>query len=340
MEDVYTIKVKTKPDPRNLYPSERRYSASTVSGFAWVHIVLAITLLILTSLTLIIPNENSEFTNTSNFKNSTNNDNSYLLVMAPSLVSIFALTAGLTAILSSVKWYIDKNIALFFIASVVAFLSCLLAICLIITWGLTNNGEREVFVLKHTDILNKNETHLVINRNVTEEQTKLFTNNVLLVNILIATILELILSILSIKISYKGMKNTYNVEDKRGDCVEVVTKIKGTQGGKFHPKLNRIFLAHNKNGFYLKNEKAKTPETSSELYKERMMDFLNESFEGSSNPEQSSEQSETAVKPGTPNKRITPLSWGDSPDHSVYNQNTVNFERVFKFHNDKTDNKE
>ncbi|CAH4031983.1 unnamed protein product [Pieris brassicae] len=340
MEDVYTIKVKTKPDPRNLYPSERRYSASTVSGFAWVHIVLAITLLILTSLTLIKPEENSEFTNTSNFKNSTNNDNSYLLVMAPSLVAIFAVTAGLTAILSSVKWYIDKNIALFFIASVVTFLSCLLAICLIITWRLTNNGEREVYVLKHTDILNKNETHLVINRPVTEEQTKWLTNNVLFVNILIATILELIWSILSIKISYKGMKNTYNVEDKRGDCVQVVTKIKGTHGRKFHPKINRIFLAHNKNGFYLKNEKVKTPETSSESYKERMMDFLNESFEGSSNPEQSCVQSETAIQPVTPNKRITPLSWGDSPDHTVYNQNTLNFDRVFEFLNDKRDNKE
>lgn len=52
MEDIYTIKVRTNPDPRDLYPSERRYSASTVLGLSVVHLALAITALLLASLSL------------------------------------------------------------------------------------------------------------------------------------------------------------------------------------------------------------------------------------------------------------------------------------------------
>lgn len=52
MEDIYTIKVRTNPDPRDLYPSERRYSASTVLGLGVVHLALATTALLLASLSL------------------------------------------------------------------------------------------------------------------------------------------------------------------------------------------------------------------------------------------------------------------------------------------------
>lgn len=52
MEDIYTIKVRTNPDSRDLYPSERRYSASTVLGLSVVHLALALTALLLASLSL------------------------------------------------------------------------------------------------------------------------------------------------------------------------------------------------------------------------------------------------------------------------------------------------
>lgn len=62
MEDIYTIKVRSRPDPTNLYPSERRYSASTVLGLGVVHLALGLTAFLLAILTLIAKNDeiNSE----------------------------------------------------------------------------------------------------------------------------------------------------------------------------------------------------------------------------------------------------------------------------------------
>lgn len=456
MEDVYTIKVKTKPDTRNLYPSERRYSASTVSGLAWVHIALAATSFLLACLALVNPktdvqqinnttliqsgndvnqsensspfnrliqNENaneSAYLNEFDFENGTQinsnngtnfvlsggaellngnplnsnkttdfngkrNDSNYILVLAPALITIFGLAAGVASILASVRWYIDHNITWLFIMSCLSTVISLTSFIMIAVWFITtSDGDitefykdkvpfKDYFVIKHTDIIVKNESHMIVafNTPVDQDETpNLFTKRVLSINILIAAFLELLWSILSVKISYKGMKNTYKDEnERRGNCISVVTKIKGNdmrkkpRNGKLLPakpglinhypskKIKRIFLAQSDNGFYLKNQANKTKqntETSSEIYKERMMNFLNRcaSLEGISNPEISPSVHSEALNPipegitvennqqeliNETRDRMTPISWGDTPDHTIYNQNTLNLDKIFKF---------
>ncbi|CAB3237339.1 unnamed protein product [Arctia plantaginis] len=430
MEDVYTIKVKTKPDTRNLYPSERRYSASTVSGLAWVHIALAATSFLLACLALVSPgaevvaentannsqkvtdsvngliqNENATLfenngtqtnSNNSNYVlsylnkttvfNGQNGDNNYFLVIAPTLIAIFGLAAGIASILASVKWYIDHNITWLFIMSCLSTVVSLTSFIMIAVWFITTSeGDitdfykdkvpfKDYLVVKHSDVLLKNESHMVIALNPvtdSEESPNMFTKGVLSINILIAAFLELLWSILSVKISYKGMKNTYKEEtERRGNCISVVTKIKGNDTKKYprsskilppkpdliehYPskKIKRIFLAQSDNGFYLKNQpnKAKpNTETSSEFYKERMMNFLNRcaSLEGVSNPEFSPSVNSDTLNPipegisvETPVQehqqpdvkgRTTPVSWGDTPEHTIYNQNTLNLDKIFKF---------
>nr|CAD7574465.1 unnamed protein product [Timema californicum] len=50
MEEVYVVKVRSQPSPARLFPSERRYSASTVGGLGAVHLLLAATCLLLGAL--------------------------------------------------------------------------------------------------------------------------------------------------------------------------------------------------------------------------------------------------------------------------------------------------
>ncbi|XP_028169902.1 uncharacterized protein LOC114359632 [Ostrinia furnacalis] len=395
MEDVYTIKVKTKPDTRNLYPSERRYSASTVSGLAWVHIALAATSFLLACLALANPgnglNSNNQTdvnytldSNSNATESEDKNSSNYILVLAPSLITIFGLAAGLASILASVRWYIDRNITWLFVMSVLSTAVSFSSFVLIAVWFInTTDGDisefykdkvpfKDVIVVKHTAVIDKNDSHLVVALNSTDEDTsQLFTKRVLSINILIAAFLELLWSILSVKISYKGMRNNYKDDsnERRGNCISVVTTIKGNdpknlpRNGKLlqpkpdliehypNKKIKRIFLAQSENGFYLKNQNNKTKqntETSSEFYKERMMNFLNRcaSLEGISNPERTpSVQSEAVLNPIPEivnvevnldpepeiRDRITPLSWGDSPNHTIYNQNTLNLDKIFDF---------
>ncbi|CAG5005353.1 unnamed protein product [Parnassius apollo] len=409
MEDVYTIKVKTKPDTRNLYPSERRYSASTVSGLAWVHIALAATSFLLACLALYNPNSELEANLNGTVKNNSlfnyedsipednvtgnvtaKQENSFMLVLAPSLLTMFALAAGIASIMASVRWYIDHNITWLFAMSVLSTVFSLIAFIMIAVWFITTSEDdisdfykdkvpfKDFIVIKHSDVIDRNESHMIIANNastVKDENSHLFTKRVLSINILIAAFLELLWSILSVKISYKGMRNNYKEDhnERRGNCISVVTKIKGNntskipRNGKLLPpkqdlidhypskKIKRIFLAQSDNGFYLKNQNNKTKqntETSSEFYKERMMSFLNRcaSLEGISNSEMRtpSVQSEAVLNPipegvsvdinsqestAQPEMRdgLTPVSWGDTPDHTIYNQNTLNFEKIFNF---------
>lgn len=52
MENIYKIKIKSNPPCLGLYPSERRYSASTVQGLGVVHLVLAAAALLFACLTV------------------------------------------------------------------------------------------------------------------------------------------------------------------------------------------------------------------------------------------------------------------------------------------------
>lgn len=432
MEDIYTIKVRTKPDTRNLYPSERRYSASTVSGLAWVHIALAATSFLLACLALVSPsgtqnikhlqlneteqkqisneepifNLNLETTTESLLDDNVtkkpvfvteNNYNNYILVSAPSLLTVFALAAGIASIMASVRWYIDHNITWLFIMSILSTTFSLISFLMVLVWFITTSDDNEdisefykdgppfkdYFVVKQTDIIDRNDSHFIVARNTTNteevKESHLFTKRVLSINILIAAFLEFLWSILSVKISYKGMRSNYKEDDveRGGNCVSVTTVIKGNntkklpRNGKLIPpkpdlidhyrnrKIKKIFLTQGEDGFYLKNQNAnnksakQNTETSSEFYKERMMNFLNRcALEGISNSEMRtpSVQSEAVLNPiqevinvevnsevalNTPEKSsrdpVTPISWGDTPEHTVYNQNNINFDDIFKF---------
>lgn len=176
MEDVFTIKVKTQPDTRNLYPSERRYSASTVSGLAWVHIALAATSFLLACLALVSPNEEKNEKNTTDVTGfdfnetlanatTTKNDASYMLVLAPALITVFGLAAGITSIMASVKWYIDRNITWLFIMSVLSTIVSLSSFIMIAVWFIaTSEGDitdfykdkvpfKDYLVVKHSDVI-------------------------------------------------------------------------------------------------------------------------------------------------------------------------------------------
>lgn len=162
MENIYTIKVRSNPDPRSLYPSERRYSASTVLGLAVFHLALAITVLLLASLSLTSTNlkrveDDSDITSNSDNielkvnRNATederNSDMAFLdeeaesiafeelrynqfvsLTLIPSIMALGAIAAGLTGLLAWKKWYIDYNIRWFFFMSAISVITALICI--------------------------------------------------------------------------------------------------------------------------------------------------------------------------------------------------------------------
>lgn len=103
MENVYVIKVKTKPALSSLYPSERRYSASTVGGLSFVHFGLGALSLLLGSLALSLQGP---------------------------ILSVACLVPFVTGLLAWRRWYIDRNIAIFFygnLFSLIAAILCFIA---------------------------------------------------------------------------------------------------------------------------------------------------------------------------------------------------------------------
>lgn len=104
MENVYVIKVKTKPALSSLYPSERRYSASTVAGLSLVHFGLGALSLLLGSLALSLQGP---------------------------ILSVACLVPFVTGLLAWRRWYIDRNIAIFFYGSLFSLMAAIL--CFIAT---------------------------------------------------------------------------------------------------------------------------------------------------------------------------------------------------------------
>lgn len=98
MEEVYIIRIKTKPLLSSLYPSERRYSASTVGGLAMVHFGLGVLALLLGSLAG--------------------------LIQGP-ILALFCLIPFISGLLAWKKWYIDRNIGLFFYGSLISLIVAL-----------------------------------------------------------------------------------------------------------------------------------------------------------------------------------------------------------------------
>lgn len=104
MENVYVIKVRTKPPLSSLYPSERRYSASTVGGLSLVHFGLGALSLLLGSLALSLQGP---------------------------ILSVACLVPFVTGLFAWRRWYIDRNIAIFFYGSLFSLTAAIL--CFIAT---------------------------------------------------------------------------------------------------------------------------------------------------------------------------------------------------------------
>ncbi|XP_071581863.1 uncharacterized protein [Temnothorax nylanderi] len=103
-ENVYVIKVKTKPPLSSLYPSERRYSASTVGGLSLVHFGLGALSLLLGTLALSLQGP---------------------------ILSVACLVPFVTGLLAWRRWYIDRNIAIFFYGSLFSLVAAIL--CFVVT---------------------------------------------------------------------------------------------------------------------------------------------------------------------------------------------------------------
>lgn len=218
MENIFKVKVQTNPDPRWLYPSERRYSASIVLGLGVVHLSFALVSLLMASLTITSStmdtggahNETDDsFTN--NTKYSERIDSSTSLTLGPCLMCIGALGAGLTALLAWKRWYMDHNICWFFLMSIVSTTTSIICLVLVIVLIIITNSK----AMRHPN-----------------------TKDMITINILIASALEAIWSTLSVKVSFSGMKNNYPddiVIPKMGGKVEVNTIHRGNLKGQVVP---------------------------------------------------------------------------------------------------------
>lgn len=102
-ENVYVIKIKTKPPLSSLYPSERRYSASTVGGMSLVHLILGFISLVLSTVAMSVPGH---------------------------ILSLACLVPFVTGFFAWRRWYIDRNISIFFYGSL--FSSVIAIICSVV----------------------------------------------------------------------------------------------------------------------------------------------------------------------------------------------------------------
>lgn len=103
-ENVYVIKVRTRPPLSSLYPSERRYSASTIGGLSMVHFGLGVLSLLLGTLALSLQGP---------------------------VLSVACLVPFATGLLAWRRWYIDRNIATFFYGSL--FSLAIASLCFVVT---------------------------------------------------------------------------------------------------------------------------------------------------------------------------------------------------------------
>lgn len=124
-ENVYVIKIKTKPPLSSLYPSERRYSASTVGGMSLIHFILGAISLFLSTIAMSVPGHILSF-----------------VCLVPSVTGCFAWR----------RWYIDRNITIFFYSSLFSSVAGIFC-CVVMMYDLTMilNAEESLQSLKTLD---------------------------------------------------------------------------------------------------------------------------------------------------------------------------------------------
>lgn len=248
MEEVYIIRIKTKPLISSLYPSERRYSATTVGGLAMIHFGLGILALLLGSLAG--------------------------LIQGP-ILALVCLVPFISGLLAWKKWYIDRNIGLFFYGSLISLIVALLCVAATIfhmaiilegnetsSWSMesifnfnstnsstlmnlknrTSNHSREDIIklssddeddfnlpfrridtlddlvaessmieekkiVEHDVILNKSGTRPEMMKVWENDDGLLHSKLLLATNVLVASLLEVVWSLVSARIGLRGMMN-------------------------------------------------------------------------------------------------------------------------------------
>lgn len=283
MENIYKIKIRSNPNPRDLYPSERRYSSSIVLGLSIMFLALGITSSLMGTLVVrrITTNHTQEITSdiTTNSseeflaeqrlikrveedllllkKSDRHTINIPAIISAGSFVmSLGHFLAGFAGILAWKQWYIDNNITWFFLSSCFSTLASSISFLLI-----------SLAVLDTQDMLLNKTCPISLG---------------LTANIFITSLLGLIWSIVASNVAFKGMKNNYPddlVLSKSGKGrVEVNTVRKGNKIAKVVPpdildhfpktgKLAKFFPKNESNGNLPKAE-------SNKEYEERVKKFL------------------------------------------------------------------
>ncbi|KAK9504059.1 hypothetical protein O3M35_010494 [Rhynocoris fuscipes] len=213
MEEIYTVHIKCRPDPAHSYPSERAYSSSTVGGLATTHIIVAILVIILTSAAYCTRNIwLGEF------------------ISGTSLVS-GAFLCGLTGILACKRWYIDRNIRWFFVASIISTICSITSLSLMIFFLIKptfNQHSLMLYFLNRNNYTNELEINTTNNTDeiylekydigdVSDMKSGRYERDIdehvryqleIYVHLFLAALVELILSMLSVKIGWKGVKNS------------------------------------------------------------------------------------------------------------------------------------
>lgn len=180
-------------------------------------------------------------------------------------MTLGSLLAGLSALLAWKRWYIDNNIKWFFISSCISTLTSL--ICLLLTaFTVSSAGEfRSTQFSQDFPGEGSNPPSFSL---------------VAAVNILIASASEVIWSVLSARLAYKGMMNGYPEDiiiSKSGGRTEVCTVRKGNRKRKIiPPDILNHFPNSGKLAKYLpKMESGDLPkEESNKEYRERVNKFL------------------------------------------------------------------
>ncbi|VEN57512.1 unnamed protein product [Callosobruchus maculatus] len=295
MERIFKIKTKSNKDPRDQYPSERRYSASIVIGLGVVYLqlffysILMGTLIVhrmtvSTTEELIMINEtgtfNESFTQESitrlNEKLSRDleaaeTQNAPYYINIPALVcgGCFVMALGyllsfFTAVLAWKHWYVDQNITFFFLASSFSTITSSISLLLSVLTCINMNVDIEKF------------------NNITTESVPLTLS--LAVNIVILSAVGLTWSCLATKVAYKGMRSSYpdDMFVKGRGTVEVSTTRKGSKNANiFPPDIISHFPVTDKLAKYLpRKEDNDLPKAESNLeYRQRVDQFLNGGIE-------------------------------------------------------------
>lgn len=197
MERVFTIRTRSNRNPRSQYPSERRYSASIVTGLSMVYFQLCLYSIVMGSLIIHKINNTNNETNIELARKIENILDSeaqfYSNIPGLTCVGCFLMCIGFfSAFISGIfawkKWYIDHNITFFFLANTLSMITSSLSLTISLVTLL--NFE--------LDDLN------------TAFKVQIYPITLgLALNIFILSFIGVVWSILASKVAYRGMRTRY-----------------------------------------------------------------------------------------------------------------------------------